>query len=1184
MERKPCGGMWHRKWQGHMIENGIEIEVAIGARRADAVVDKNVYEFQHSYISAREVAERTRDWRSAGYGVHWIVDGNEKVTVSKDKMGTVRIRFSSFPLESFMSEPHIYMQCGDGNVYVIRPMDVCAYYIVVGDECVFGEADFINLMKTDQLRGHYARQSQCVLYINQRGAGNGKTYQAVRAVADDNRFAHKSVFIYLTKMHSAKTIIKEEFKSQFRVHIEKEDVKIYTFDVEAIGRKDVYIGTIDSFMYALGDKQAKGTDFFAAMIDSIPSTEILSKTLSQKGKVERGYGGRDLFLTKTECIVIVDEAQDLPPRYLEAMLQIMKRTHVDVFVIGDKLQSLYCVENIMTCFREVCAKEDGVDVVYDIGENRVERFHSTFSMDFVNSCVPFEKYGLRPITGICQRECNYRRCHEDPYQNVKVVPTKFAEAARNEVEMLNIVADLVIHLSGQVDEHGYAPQNVMFIFPNIKKNPFATRLYEAVEEFWEKKSECGYLPRGEKEKLSFERAQANQRWAHVHYSESGRPIDLNVSNDATRMVSIHASKGDGRELVYVIGIADWSLKQFTCGEKNLMFDSLMHVAMTRHKCFLYVAVDSNPLDEVFQRLSHYMDSAPKLIPSAPSDITWTLISAHINDTSWNLELYDFLATRFPGEFQPITSTTSTGTKPVIIEQQDHIFRLKSMEYHTWISFGQSHTAGNQVYPVIRKIGQLMISLSEEKVFFLRDDAMRDLHQKNIVRNGKDGYAYHGLTTKWGTSAKTVRPFRMDELKGCSLRNGGVKDYFDRLKKVPYFQDPNDPQFEWETRIFPVLVRPSSSSFGWDGASVLLEYLKTMQKKINRDEQLPIMCSAESLILVHIVAVLDGTNKRGLFHTGMSIVVLYNMLEMITNCSKPENASNHKRVYRCACHKIVRTRTETDRPMEDAIASHYKEMELIRSHHIHFKSFVEAHYTTKPFDYKLELQVRFQMNNGVNVNTKRIAMLGINDTHVVNFVIQPHVNALNRVDIFLKAMFDTYIIFKCQDNRYIGKRILTCFLTLDSDIPRIECFDDEATLAKMDALLQDYLQRGATLYTESGMGIRTRYHSEIYHLWRALPKLTSFDCLLEILQLIRGKTLGAMLTGIGYQVGGSFPPLHKDDSYAIQFLASMCQMSKLSITRELVMGIVKDETSFIRALNEVYVSSCLAGLGGKISGD
>ena len=90
------------------------------------------------------------------------------------------------------------------------------------------------------------------------------------------------------------------------------------------------------------------------------------------------------------------------------------------------------------------------------------------------------------------------------------------------------------------------------------------------------------------------------------------------------MVSIHTSKGDGRNVVFVIGIDENSLKRFSNESNNLVYDSLIHVSLTRMKKKLYVRFVNNG-DDISKKFSKFIcdkdiDSDIRPIISIRTDI------------------------------------------------------------------------------------------------------------------------------------------------------------------------------------------------------------------------------------------------------------------------------------------------------------------------------------------------------------------------------------------------------------------------------------------------------------------------------------------------------------------------------------------------------------------------------------
>lgn len=72
---------WHRTWQRFFPEECREVVVQNGEEkhRADVLINNTVIEFQHSPISAEEIAERNSFYRACGYKVVWVFDAEGKI-------------------------------------------------------------------------------------------------------------------------------------------------------------------------------------------------------------------------------------------------------------------------------------------------------------------------------------------------------------------------------------------------------------------------------------------------------------------------------------------------------------------------------------------------------------------------------------------------------------------------------------------------------------------------------------------------------------------------------------------------------------------------------------------------------------------------------------------------------------------------------------------------------------------------------------------------------------------------------------------------------------------------------------------------------------------------------------------------------------------------------------------------
>ena len=411
---------------------------------------------------------------------------------------------------------------------------------------------------------------ECVqgqVYFNQRGAGCGKTYESIQLL-NNPKFNNKTTFIYLTKTHSAKEVIYSELKEQYDSKniglslISEEHTNKYKLIFD---RCVIIIGTIDSFTYNMYDKSEQLSD-----IDLY--NEIVNQIHKGKLTTEINYANTQIKIDN-KTLMIIDEAQDLGKNYMDAFLKIVETTKADLYIIGDKLQSIWGENNIYTCIDQATAKINKSD-----GINQVMRFHNAKFKYFVNTLIPYYKYNLPKIEKICDRPCKY--VHEDikPYTIFEL-----GSLYRTDLDdMYKVIHTILGYMNTEIATYNYLPNNFMFIFPILKKNTFAQILYLELDKFW-------------KERLS-----SNEKYVYLHKSEPGTTINLKESVNATRIMSIHTSKGTGCEVVFVLGLSEHTLKIFSHQTDNITYNSLLHVAITRQKKAIYVGIENNN-DEICRR-------------------------------------------------------------------------------------------------------------------------------------------------------------------------------------------------------------------------------------------------------------------------------------------------------------------------------------------------------------------------------------------------------------------------------------------------------------------------------------------------------------------------------------------------------------------------------------------------------
>jgi len=572
---------WHKEWQRHFQEIEVPFDKLDGqtkARRADIVEGVYVVEIQHSSISREEVDQRIFDYYLHDKKVVWVIDGST-ILVN----GNVLTIDHAWKFSSFIDCEFIYINIGN-LVYKVIPQTIKSLTVHV---CPIDKEEFIHSIKTGTL-DKWVVPCQSKLYVKQQGAGNGKTWGIIQMLARED-FTHYKHFIYVTKQHSARVIIKEEFRTQHstlgftEVSEIKEDKKKFIIHYKNSKQEDctIVIATIDSFMYSIGDKEVTSFDKFTGIVQSIVEGQLEVK--DKRGTIQYATVNPKL---NAETLYIIDEAQDLKSCYAEAMLEVMKKTNMDVYVVGDKLQSISNEINAFSIFQAA----PGADV--ETASNICRRFTDPDLVDFVNHMIPFEKHHL---------------LHVIPYKEVNrssqsVIPI-LAKSNGTTDEIEDKVDKIMFEYNRQVEEHGYLPEHFLIVVPFVSTNPFANILDVAINHYWNTKLTPDYISSLKDDYWSNHNPSMYYRYSIFHKSEEGTSINLDESARSTRIVSIHASKGDGREVVFVVGIDEHALKRYSGIKGTLIYDSLLHVAITRMKRTLYIVYGD---DEIGRKIKEWL--------------------------------------------------------------------------------------------------------------------------------------------------------------------------------------------------------------------------------------------------------------------------------------------------------------------------------------------------------------------------------------------------------------------------------------------------------------------------------------------------------------------------------------------------------------------------------------------------
>ena len=601
-------GKWHTKMEYQFPETMREVKfyyatkVSNTCRRADILLSNNrTCEIQHSYISENEIVKRFNDWNTFGKEMIWLIDGNEGIEMEKLSSGNYLIIFKQdWKYKSFKKTYDFILLEKNELIFKIELKKIKSGMIELKKPRTLKETIVYLKKKPDKIWDFWSDDNviKSILGVYQQGAGNGKTYGIWKSITEN---VDKKTFIVVTKQHSAKTVIYEELEDQREryekgesiYHIENltEDTKENTkkhFVIKYTHKKSkkvciVIIGTIDSFCYNLVHSNAKGADFFKSIVDNIKS-EGATK-ISEKGYMK--YGGQHIQLSK-ESELWIDEVQDLPENYLHAMLKLMYETSCNINVVGDKLQSLEFANNFLTNIVSEGLPNIEIDNKDAINKNR--RIKVTNMGLQINELINFDDYILPSI-----------ECDKDIEKIINNNPIKIIDSpviySNDCNEKINNYSNKIIKLyKTEVETNNYLPNDFLIIFPIMKGNSIASELQTKIQAFWTQKYNDKYT-----------------QYVYLHKHTEGTVINTNDSVDATRIMSIKSSKGDGRKVVFILGVNESSLKLVSTKKIGLVYESHLHVALTRAKNQIYFGLIENN-DEIYKRFkkSGYVEYLPSI--------------------------------------------------------------------------------------------------------------------------------------------------------------------------------------------------------------------------------------------------------------------------------------------------------------------------------------------------------------------------------------------------------------------------------------------------------------------------------------------------------------------------------------------------------------------------------------------
>jgi hypothetical protein len=968
---------WHAEWQSNFSNTEQWFKNQSGQfkdRRADVVIEdfKRIVEIQHSPIESGEVNNRNTDYRLHGHNVIWVIDSQNSIVVKRiDKRNILWFKINTWLYENFLGCETVYYDI-DGFIYKVNPNNVRSHQVDVSEPKL--KSEFIDALKTQNDIWIAEEVPQSYLYIKQQGAGSGKTYGMMQLLNSDLQITWFQWIIFITKQHAAVNVMFTEFIDQYKKGLlpniemigeplleNKKYIIHYSHRITNV-ESCVVFATVDSFTYAVGESSKNASDQFASIVRSIK--DGVSK-VKRSGLLK--FAGVDPLINK-ETIIMIDETQDLSELYGEAFLKFVSSTHTNLCVVGDRLQSLQHRENALTFLHR--ANSAMMKIVREEASNVVRRFSDPALIDFVNSIVPFEKYDLPPMTPVVVKEKTQGAL------TIFSAKTVYANAAADSENVVEAVTQIMYYFDKEVQTNNRVPESFIIITPFTGKNPLVEALLIAVNAYWKDimENNISYIENVKDKHPYWKNINPSEytRYAVFHKSQEMGSINLTESEHAVRMVSIHSAKGDGRPVAFALGITQSALQMFSQVAGNLIYDSLLQVAVTRQKEALYFRLEPNG-DDIHQRISK---SSCEISRQSNTEFDFarnTVKLDHISNDMFNFlfdSLYDNIILRNePPKLPPLSENK------LLIDMGDHNIRFASMFVNIIVHICnyEQRTGSDtkqQLYAILRK---------------LQNENIKTVHtwtdyMNTLVLNSKNN-------NKKSTDKRLFIPLL------CFPIRDNDRDY---------------------NRYYRIILES------------MLRVIKELESLGKR--QMHYFCPLESVILYYMIESVEGGKYQRI-----TINDIYNIIDTYSKVFD-SCATGHDNCE-CKKHFPVISNTLTDNQFkqQEYLRNHYDRLAHVSRI---LDDFVSVHPKINwLYQHGAKFSGGLCDDNDDFTISTGYPLIGYDDDRVYIFNIKPNFNELNFNEVMTNSICDTWLISNVskESNNYTkfyGKSITSCVLSLN----------------------------------------------------------------------------------------------------------------------------------------------------------
>jgi hypothetical protein len=985
---------WHAEWQSNFPVTEIPFKnnsKQLRGRRADVVIPqlKRVIEIQHSKIESGEVNDRMADYKVHGHSVEWIIDAQGCILV-KNIGDRIVLHFTvSWLHESFRGCDAVYYDINE-VIYKATPSHVKSCQIEVCKPML--KADFIKNINTCEDLWRTGELPQSHIYLMQKGAGSGKTYGMIQLLNDHSEITMFKYVIFITKQHSAVNVMFTEFMTQYvegkltNIELFEEpraddgsyDHSMFQYDKKFIVpyrhkltniQTFAIFATVDSFTHAVGEAVSDAHDTFVSIVKSIK--DGFSK-VTREGKLK--FAKMPILVNK-ETLIMIDEAQDLTKLYGEAFLQFVHSTNTNMCVCGDRLQSLQNAENALTFLHD--AKMPMTRIIKESASNEIRRFSDPQLIRFVNSMIKFEEWDLPKMTP-------HKVVEESGALTIFSAETVYANQDSKCDEVVRSVTQIMTFFEREVTVNKCLPEDFLFVTPFTKQNPLMEALQLAVNEFWKHtmQNNPSYIEDVKSKNDFWNRVNPNSytRYAIFHKAQEVGSINLEESAHATRMVSIHTSKGDGRKVVFVIGVTEASLRRFSEVVDNIIYNSLLHVPITRQKERLYFRLEENG-DDVHTRIKNSSEEVSRV--STKFDyprkaIQLTNLADELYTSHWDT-MYENILCKVDIPLIPLIPKPREKVDVLLLDMSDHNIRYSST-----------------------LINVMVHRCNYEHNLTLEGKARSDRKlQFNAIFGNIHSHAIKEVTTS--------KEYYQTLSENTKIKENYRNNIQDDIKQTP---------------VIPMLYfEKNKTDIDYDRYSRIIRMTmdRVRHELTSYKGKLDYFCPFESVICYYMLECIQSGKYQKI-----SINDVYNIVDVYSK-TFDSSAEGHD-TCKCKTHFTgkIADLTANEKKYHKYLMHHYDRMnQLIRLLDGFSKKYPSV-------DWLYDTHIEYDGGNTDFKLNKRYTLVGYDKENVYVFDIKPQLTDLNHNEMKINGLLDTWLISNVSADKpkYANKNIISCVLSLN----------------------------------------------------------------------------------------------------------------------------------------------------------